>query len=165
MSIQKYQTKEVLNKVLNAGGDALKVDLEGANINATVDVQLDATNDSVECIQDTPADLNATVNLITGFATSALQGPPTAIGDGRQTDDTSRTQFSAQACTKVDITAELDNTDVVVIGGSGVVAALSTRTGTPLNAGDSYSLTIDDMDNLYIQSIVSGEGVTFTYFA
>ncbi len=35
-------------------------------------------------------------------------------------------------CKKVTITAETDNTGIVVIGGSTVVAALGTRQGTPL---------------------------------
>jgi len=59
------------------GGDAVTV-TDGrldvnATIGATIDVALDSANDSVECIQDTPGDLNATVNLITGFATSENQ--------------------------------------------------------------------------------------------
>lgn len=67
------------------------------------------------------------------------------------------------ACRTVDITAETDNTGVIVVGGSAVVASQSTRTGTPLNAGDSYSIQIDDLQKVYIDSTVSGDGVTFTY--
>ena len=73
--IKNYTADEALSLAVNDGADALKVDLEGANINATVDVQLSSANDSVECIQDTPADLKATVTqastarTITGTAT------------------------------------------------------------------------------------------------
>tara|TARA_Y100001963_G_scaffold68502_1_gene95461 strand:+ start:13066 stop:13374 length:309 start_codon:yes stop_codon:yes gene_type:complete len=44
---KKFTVQEVLNSALNTDADALKVDLEGANIAATLDVQLDAANDSV----------------------------------------------------------------------------------------------------------------------
>ena len=45
--IKKYTADEALSLAVNDGADALKVDLEGANINATVDVKLDSANDSV----------------------------------------------------------------------------------------------------------------------
>tara|TARA_X000001382_G_scaffold117201_1_gene96724 strand:- start:194 stop:493 length:300 start_codon:yes stop_codon:yes gene_type:complete len=47
-NLQKYQPKEVLNKVLNADEDALKVDLDNVTItNANLEVKLDSANDSV----------------------------------------------------------------------------------------------------------------------
>jgi len=33
----------------------------------------------------------------------------------------------------------------------------------PLNAGDSIVIPIDNLSDVYIDSTVSGEGVTFTY--
>jgi hypothetical protein len=61
-NLYKYQAGEVLNKVMNTGEDALKVDIDNATITAgSIEVNLDASNDSVEVIQDTPADLKATV--------------------------------------------------------------------------------------------------------
>ena len=61
------------------------------------------------------------------------------------------------------ITAETDNTGIIVVGGSGVIAALATRQGTPLGVGDSVALLIDDLVDVYIDTTVDGDGVTFTY--
>ncbi len=61
------------------------------------------------------------------------------------------------------ITAEDDNTGIVVVGGDTVVAALATRRGTPLDAGDSVALACDNLKDIFLDSTVSGDGVTFTY--
>ena len=63
------------------------------------------------------------------------------------------------------ITAETDNTSIVVVGGSTVVAALATRRGTPLAAGQSITYYVDDLSDIYVDALVNGEGVTFSYEA
>ena len=65
---------------------------------------------------------------------------------------------------KVIVTAETDNTGIIVVGGSGVVASLSTRQGTPLSAGASVTLPVNRLTGVYIDATVTGDGVTFTYF-
>jgi hypothetical protein len=65
---------------------------------------------------------------------------------------------------KVDITALGSNTDIVVVGDSSVVALLASRTGTPLGAGDTVTIVLDDLNKIYIDSVVSGEGVSFNYY-
>lgn len=88
------------------------------------------------------------------------------VDDGRQTVTTPGTAVALAAsttCTEIIATAETDNTDIIVIGGSTVVAALSTRRGNPLYPGDSMSITSDNLSKVYIDAIVAGEGVTFTY--
>ena len=50
--VRKYQTDELLNKVLNSGGDALKVDIDNVTLtteggDVAIDVSLDKANDSV----------------------------------------------------------------------------------------------------------------------
>lgn len=89
------------------------------------------------------------------------------VGDGRKTVTTAGTaeQFSSQACKKVVITAETSNTNIVVIGGSGVVASEGTRQGHPLNPYQSVTFEVSNLDLLYIDSITDGEGVTFIYFS
>jgi hypothetical protein len=61
------------------------------------------------------------------------------------------------------VMALLTNTGVVVPGGSGVIAASSTRNGVALNAGDTVTLENVDLAAVYIDSTVSGEGVVVTY--
>lgn len=99
-----------------------------------------------------------------------------SIGSGRKTVTTPGTEVPLSSVSlplvrKVDVQAELDNTDVVVVGsgnsGSGVevVAALATRRGIALEAGDSYTLYVNDLADVYIDAVVAGEGVTFNYFS
>ena len=63
---------------------------------------------------------------------------------------------------EVTITAETNNTDIVVVGGSTVVAALLSRKGTPLYPGGSITIEIDNLAKIYIDARVSSEGVTFS---
>ncbi|MDQ2084703.1 hypothetical protein RA307_31365 [Xanthobacteraceae bacterium Astr-EGSB] len=63
----------------------------------------------------------------------------------------------------VEITAETDNTGIIVVGGSTVVAALATRRGRPLLPGESTTLPISNLSNVYIDATVSGDGVTYVY--
>lgn len=99
----------------------------------------------------------------------ALQGGtgPVSVIDGRKVVAAGGTA-EALTSTKtrvhsVDITAEADNTGVIVVGGSTVVAALATRRGTPLNAGDTKTYLDVDLSQIYIDATVNGDGVTFDY--
>ena len=89
--------------------------------------------------------------------------------DGRKVVTTAGTRValaSSTACKEVVITAETDNTGVVAVGAAAtVVAALATRTGVPLNAGDSIVLQIDNLADVGLDSMVSGDGVTFVAFS
>lgn len=67
-------------------------------------------------------------------------------------------------CRKVIITAETNNTNPVVVGDANVVAALATRKGTPLAAGVSVTLYVEDLSSIYVDAVTDTEGVTFTYF-
>ena len=98
---------------------------------------------------------------------SKLDNPATGIGDGRKVVTTNGTEVPLSTTSvrvrSLVVTAETDNTNPVTVGGSTVVGALATRRGTPLSAGQSISLDIDDLSKVYIDSITDGEGVTFTY--
>jgi hypothetical protein len=90
------------------------------------------------------------------------------IGDGRKVIATAGSAEALSTDTdvkEVTITAELDNTDVVVIGSSTVVAALLTRRGTPLFPGDSVSIETDNLNELFVDVMVNGEGITYQYTA
>ena len=91
----------------------------------------------------------------------------TGIGDGRKTVATAGTREALADSTEakaVTITAETDNTGWIVVGDATVVAALATRRGTPLEAGDSYSFVLNNLADVYIDATVDGEGCSFTYF-
>lgn len=59
------------------------------------------------------------------------------------------------------VTAETDNTGVVVVGADTVVAALATRRGTPLAAGESVTFEQVVSSDIWLDVTVAGEGVTF----
>lgn len=63
----------------------------------------------------------------------------------------------------VTLTAETNNTGVMAVGASTVVAALSTRRGTPLFNGESKTLDGVDLNEVYIDATVTGDGVTYEY--
>lgn len=116
-----------------------------------------AANQQTDALTDT--ELRATPVPVTTPVT-------TGLNTGRKTVTTAGTAVaiaSSTTCKWVAITAETDNTDIIVVGDSGVVASLATREGVPLSAGDSIVIPIDNLSDVYIDSLVNGEGVTFLY--
>lgn len=91
--------------------------------------------------------------------------------DGRTVVTTAGTRVPLSASSvgiqSIVITAETDNTGVVVVGApTTVVAALLTRRGHPLAAGVPVTLTsrdhgISDLNDIGLDSMVSGDGVTW----
>lgn len=91
-----------------------------------------------------------------------------SLTDGRTTVTTAGTRVALASSTvvkEVIITAETDNTGIVVVGGSTCVAALATRRGIPLNAGDSVSFQITNLNAISLDATVSGDGVTYVAFS
>lgn len=90
------------------------------------------------------------------------------VGDGLQLVAAAGTAealaSSATPCRKVVVQARPENTDAVVVGGSTVVAAAGTRRGIALVPGASYTFNVKDVSKLYVDAIVTGEGVTYVYF-
>ena len=110
---------------------------------------------------------------VTNFATlddllAQSWGQATTFGgvtDGRKTVAAAGTaeRMSANfSCKSVVLTAETDNAGTVVVGGASVVAALSTRRGTPLTAGQSLTLPVNNLNLVWLDVTTSGDGVTYT---
>lgn len=90
----------------------------------------------------------------------------TNIGVGRKSVTTAGTAVqlaSTTTCLSLLITANLSNTGIICVGDSTVVAAAGTRTGIPLDVGDSVSMDITDLAIVYIDSTVNGDGVSYLY--
>ena len=90
----------------------------------------------------------------------------TGTADGRKvisSAGTAEALATSTAAKWVIVSAETDNTNPVTVGGATVVGALATRRGTPLFPGDSVSYLIDDLDEVFVDVITSGEGVTFAF--
>lgn len=90
-----------------------------------------------------------------------------SVGNGRKVVAAAGTaetiESTAHEVREVIITAETNNTGVVAVGGSAVVASLTTRQGIPLFAGDSLSLFGVDLDKVYLDVTVSGDGITYLF--
>lgn len=97
---------------------------------------------------------------------AAYDNPGGSLICGRQTVTSAGTavQLSTTPTSilEVAITAETDNTGYIVVGASDVVASLSTRKGVPLAAGGSITLGVDNLTDVYLDSTVSTDGVTYT---
>ena len=52
----------------------------------------------------------------------------------------------------------------MAVGFTGVDSTVATGTGILLNAGDIYSLEINNLNLIYIEASVNAEGVRFTYY-
>ena len=104
-----------------------------------------------------PFNITGTVSVVTGI---------TGIGDGRKTVAAAGTRevlAASTTCKHVTITALAGNTDVVVVGGTTCIAALGTRRGTPLSPGDSVDFDIDNLNDVNLDVVASGEGVSYSY--
>jgi hypothetical protein len=89
------------------------------------------------------------------------------FGSGRKTVAASATveRFSSThvPCSWLTVTAETDNTGLIILGSSAIVPTLASRIGTPLAASESVTWPIKDLYDLYIGTTVNGDGCTYTY--
>lgn len=93
------------------------------------------------------------MNIGQGRATVTTPGTPVALGGQQRVE-------------KLIIVAETNNTNPVVVGGEGVIAAIGTREGVPLDPSSGESrieLCNTDLSRVFIDAVTATEGVTFTY--
>jgi hypothetical protein len=105
--------------------------------------------------------LDAGTNLI-----GKVDHATTGIGHGVKTVTTAGAHEALAGSTAakwVIVTAQTDNTNLVAVGGDGVDATIATGTGTPIYPGDSVSIPCDNLADVFVDAIVSGEGVRYTY--
>ena len=101
---------------------------------------------------DTRAEVNANNALKT------IEEVPTGISTAHKVVTTagSRVQLSSATIVSITIKALSTNTGLIYVGGSGVTSS----NGFELSTGDSVTLAINDADEIWIDSSVSGEGVS-----
>lgn len=87
-------------------------------------------------------------NLQNGRKTVASAGTAVVLG-------------SSEGVTAVIVTALKGNTGIIAVGGKGVIASESTRTGAALAAGVPVTIACDDVADVWIDATVNGEGVTW----
>ena len=104
----------------------------------------------------TPA-VDADRHVQVDVLSSALATPPTTPKSGQETVTTAGTavQLAAQACKSVSVKALAGNTGKIYVGDSSV----SSADGYELSPGEPIDMAIDNVNRLYIDAAVDGEGV------
>jgi len=126
-----------------------------------------ATSPTENTILDRLKDLLTGIILAAGSAIIGKVGHDiTGIADGVTVVATAGTDVAlagSTTCKLVIIQAQTDNTSIVAVGATGVDATVATGTGIVLYPGESITLLCDDLADIFIDSLVSGEGVRYTY--
>lgn len=114
------------------------------------------------------ANLSATDNAVLDSIDEAVSSQQiTGVGHGVTTVTTAGTDVAlagSTACKRITIQAQTDNTSAIAVGASGVDATIATGTGILLYPGDVFELDTDNLADVFIDSLVNGEGVRYTYF-
>lgn len=148
-------------------GSEVQVDIvSGSQTDALTDTELRAT--PVPVSGTVTANLSATDNtVLDNIDTNTSRLSISGIGHGVKTVTSAGTDEAlagSTACKRVTIQAQSDNTNPIAVGGSGVDATIATGTGVLLFPGDVFELDIDNLADVYIDAITSGEGARYTYF-
>ncbi len=144
-------------------------------LNATGSLVVDVVNGGVletlvDGIETHLSEIEGAIETVEGCVTSnqiVIRHGITAISHGVKVVSTagSHESLGTGAIRKIDIQAQTDNTGLIAVGGSGVDATEATGSGIILRAGDTYSFEVDNLNDIYIDSTVDGEGVRYTTFA
>ena len=98
-----------------------------------------------------------------------LDNPGTSVSGGRKVVTTAGTAeqmtTTDASAIAVSVTAESNNTGLIAVGDSDVVAAAGTQTNllALLNAGDTVTLNIRNPSLLWLDATISGDGVAYGY--
>ena len=66
------------------------------------------------------------------------------------------------ACKRVDLIAGKDNTGIIYVGGSDTIGPLTA--GMELNAGDFYSIDINNLNQIWIEASVANQTLRYLYY-
>jgi len=129
-----------------------------------VPVSAGVTNDANTEIVMLRTDPTSKALIVT---TSTVAPSSVTYTSARKVVTTAGTRVAISATTSTfadcDFQAEENNTGDIAIGGVGVVAALATRTGILLTPGTSWRPGYPgDLDAIYIDSEVNGDGIHYT---
>jgi hypothetical protein len=124
---------------------------------------------NLEAVATSTALLETLLNALASVHTDQLRVDvvtpftPTSVGSGQATvaDAGTRAQLTAQACKAVSIAANPDNTGNIFLGD----VTVSSANGRILAPGDAVDLAIDNLNRLYIDAAVDGEGISYLWVA
>ena len=103
----------------------------------------------------------------TQLAVRVVQTAKGTIGTGRQTVTTNGTPVqlsgTSTATRRVFIQSETDNTGNIIVGDSNIESVVGSERGIVLFTSQSIIIEIDNLNKVYIDSTVNGEGVAYLY--
>lgn len=67
------------------------------------------------------------------------------------------------SCKRVFIQASIENTDAVVVGGSGVIAAAATRKGLAIYPTNGEWFNVSNLNLIYLDVVIAGEKVNYFF--
>jgi hypothetical protein len=127
---------------------------------------LGADGDYVPLIVDASGRLHIAALVAGSAVIGKVDHSSTGIGHGVTTVTTAGTDVALAGSTAakwVTIQSQTDNTGWIAVGATGVDATEATGNGVLLDAGESVTLPIDNLADIFIDSTVNGEGVRYTY--
>lgn len=65
---------------------------------------------------------------------------------------------------RIDITADYNNTDFIVIGGSGVIGPEVGRKGVPLASGNTYTFYVTDLAQVWVDAGANAQKANYNWF-
>ena len=150
MAFPEFQTKEVLNKVLNSGGDALKVDIDNVTLKTegsdiTLEIHTDKAEDSMLMFSNTTKDGSGTsyVPLVDSDGHLQVDALSTALPSGASTEAKQDTIISHVDGLETLITSTNSKIDTF----DAVLDAIKVDTGTIDADTDAIKTSLDNIDN------------------
>ena len=97
-------------------------------------------------------------------AINSIGGSATSMSEGRKVVAVTNTAIAlgSALCKTIFITALTTNSDIIVVGGSGVIFTEASRTGKVLYPGDYLTVSIDDLSKVFINGTATS-GISFSY--
>jgi len=149
MAFPEFQTKEVLNKVLNSGKDALKVDINNVTLDGSqLSVDIDKENDSIVIFSNTAADGSGTntVPLVDAAGHTQVDIVSSALPSGGATAANQATIIGHVDGVETLLTGIDADTDAIKTDAA-AIEVLLTAANVDHAANEALLITIDEDTN------------------
>ena len=149
MAFPEFQTKEVLNKVLNTGKDALKVDIDNVTLDGSqLSVDIDKENDSIVIFSNTAADGSGTntVPLVDAAGHTQVDIVSSALPSGGATAANQATIIGHVDGLETLLTGIDADTDAIKTDAA-AIEVLLTAANVDHAANEALLITIDEDTN------------------
>ena len=125
-------------------------------------------NDTLAALADTnnefaPLQVNSTGALYTTHGMTGMAQGNTTVGTSAMQLDEGTNGYDV-ACKRVDLTSDPNNAGHIYVGSADTIAADGSVGGIRLNAGDFYSLDINNLTHIWVEASEAGQELNFIYY-